>query len=391
MTIAVADVRTATEETLKALLGLPETQTLDFKRDVYGRADSARREFCKDVCGLANTRGGDLVLGIEEKEHVAALLIGLPRGGLKDELQRLQQLVLTAIEPRILGVTFHEVPLSNGNSALVIRVPQSMDLPHRISQNNSNQFFVRHTTDTVEASLLELRRMFELAGSELKQAESFHMNRVSRLMGNREPCSLSGKDEGYSALHIIPFGYGRQSGSLDLSGLYDGPWLTFMPIGAASARRYYCADGFAAARADGEGKSFAYTLVMRSGAVEAPDANLFMSAARVQDARVINAIRVRDDVEQAVASYLKGLIALGAHGPWFVCLTLCNCQNARVAVPNHSGWEHERLPTGPVLKDACLSLPSVMVEEKHADRNAAREALRPMPDALWQAAGKGKM
>ena len=70
MSIAVADARTVTEETLRGLLGLPETETLDYKRDAYGRSDADKREFCKDVSGLANTRGGDLVLGMEEKDHV---------------------------------------------------------------------------------------------------------------------------------------------------------------------------------------------------------------------------------------------------------------------------------------------------------------------------------
>jgi predicted HTH transcriptional regulator len=214
MSIAVADARTVTEETLRGLLGLPETETLDYKRDAYGRSDADKREFCKDVSGLANTRGGDLVLGMEEKDHVASALVGLQGVNVKDEIQHLQQLVLTAIEPRLVGVVFHEVGLANGASALVIRVPQSMDLPHRVSQNNSNRFFVRHTTDTVEASLLELRRMFELAGSEFDNAERLRLERANRLEQNREPCLLSGKNEGYYALHIIPFGYSRQSGWL---------------------------------------------------------------------------------------------------------------------------------------------------------------------------------
>jgi len=37
----------------------PESQTLDFKRELPGIDDRAKQEFLKDVCAFANASGGD--------------------------------------------------------------------------------------------------------------------------------------------------------------------------------------------------------------------------------------------------------------------------------------------------------------------------------------------
>ncbi len=52
----------------------PEADTLDFKRDLPGGLDKDKQELLKDVCSLANTDGGDLVNGIEEKAGAASAL-----------------------------------------------------------------------------------------------------------------------------------------------------------------------------------------------------------------------------------------------------------------------------------------------------------------------------
>ena len=46
---------------------VPEGLRLEYKRELYGNSDSDKREFLKDVTALANSHGGHLILGIEEK------------------------------------------------------------------------------------------------------------------------------------------------------------------------------------------------------------------------------------------------------------------------------------------------------------------------------------
>jgi predicted HTH transcriptional regulator len=50
------------------VIQVPEAFDLDFKSQLYGRADKDRRELAADVAALANTSGGLIVLGIEEDD-----------------------------------------------------------------------------------------------------------------------------------------------------------------------------------------------------------------------------------------------------------------------------------------------------------------------------------
>ena len=63
----LTDIRT---EDIEALIAnaASESTTLEFKRDLPGGTDDAKREFLADISALANTSGGDLLYGIEEQD-----------------------------------------------------------------------------------------------------------------------------------------------------------------------------------------------------------------------------------------------------------------------------------------------------------------------------------
>jgi schlafen family protein len=50
-----------------------EGHDLDWKHDLYGGADSGKRQLSADVAALANTAGGLIVLGIAEDAHACAV------------------------------------------------------------------------------------------------------------------------------------------------------------------------------------------------------------------------------------------------------------------------------------------------------------------------------
>src|SRR5207302_281178 len=157
MSIPVVDLAAITQNMLVELIGLAETQTLEFKGETYGANDQARRELCKDVSAMANSAGGDIVLGLAEEDHVATALSGIGGANAHAEIQRLQNIVSMAIEPPVFGVRFHPVDVEGGKQVIIIRVPRSLDLPHRVTHGGVNKFYVRRTADTYEAGMSELR------------------------------------------------------------------------------------------------------------------------------------------------------------------------------------------------------------------------------------------
>lgn len=127
----VLDFRNATEDTLRLLITgqWMESSELEFKSaDTFLRPknpDHLRDELSKDVSSFANSNGGTIFLGIDEVQHQATSLRGIPPSILDKE--RLEQLIFSNMSPRILDLHIRPVPLVQtepGTFAYVIAVPK---------------------------------------------------------------------------------------------------------------------------------------------------------------------------------------------------------------------------------------------------------------------------
>ncbi len=78
--------------------GVSEEFDLDFKRDLYGRSDAAKRELAGDVAALANTAGGVILIGVDEDDHArASAAPGVDVSD--DERARMLQVVAAGVAP----------------------------------------------------------------------------------------------------------------------------------------------------------------------------------------------------------------------------------------------------------------------------------------------------
>jgi predicted HTH transcriptional regulator len=61
-----------TEADLRRLIdtGAREITVIDFKRQTYGDREKPRKDFLKDISALANTSGGDSVIGMDESDGI---------------------------------------------------------------------------------------------------------------------------------------------------------------------------------------------------------------------------------------------------------------------------------------------------------------------------------
>ena len=128
--------------TLQALCddGAAKSSTLDFKRDASKtQIADPEIEFAKDVCAFANASGGDLVYGIEERQHVA--LRPAPFSGEPFDAcaRRFTQVLVNHVEPRIAGILFKEAPFVDQSDALIVRVPASIDAPQSLPRPRAHR------------------------------------------------------------------------------------------------------------------------------------------------------------------------------------------------------------------------------------------------------------
>lgn len=132
---------------------------LDYKLSVarpMGKAE--KKEFLKDISGFANSGGGILIYGCDEPSRQPTWqqqLVGIADGpGLATDMERI---AASAVDPRVPGLRFRAILLTNTNYCIVVYVPPSSVKPHMVTLDRSNRFFIRHSESTNPMTTQEVR------------------------------------------------------------------------------------------------------------------------------------------------------------------------------------------------------------------------------------------
>lgn len=101
---------------------IPESLTLDYKSSAALAKDSkSRDELCKDVSAFANSSGGQIVYGIEEKANKAVKL----DAGSDISREWIEQVISSNVQPRIRGLIITPVSMGGNRHAYVLTIPAS--------------------------------------------------------------------------------------------------------------------------------------------------------------------------------------------------------------------------------------------------------------------------
>jgi hypothetical protein len=80
-----------TKADILALIGNePEGRIIDYKRDLIGNSDGDKKEFLYDISSFANTQGGYLVIGVEERGGIPSKIVGLANVNTDNEISALR-------------------------------------------------------------------------------------------------------------------------------------------------------------------------------------------------------------------------------------------------------------------------------------------------------------
>lgn len=157
---------------LKNLLMKNEGPKLDFKQDMDLTTDSGRKELAKDVCAIANSKGGRgyILVGVEDKSKK---VIGIDADKIWEE--QIQQIVCSRIDPPI-PVSIEYVNYE-GKVVLVINIYDGPQRPYQLRDNGAFHIRRGSTTDIMRkqeiASALQENLMLN---SELCPITSSNLN-----------------------------------------------------------------------------------------------------------------------------------------------------------------------------------------------------------------------
>jgi hypothetical protein len=162
-------LETVTKADIEDLLGWPENETLEFNEALPGENGTpdpwltggnvtkyAKREMFKEIVALANTAGGNFILGIEESDEKPPVAKSIkPIRGCVDLAERLRRSASSSIDPPIPGLNSRGIETQDDGSGIVVfRVPQSRSAPHRSSDRHC---YVRRGDESVPMSMREIQ------------------------------------------------------------------------------------------------------------------------------------------------------------------------------------------------------------------------------------------
>jgi Putative DNA-binding domain len=371
--LSKADIRQVTFEDLLALQTnqVPESHTLDYKRD-FPTDREGRVRLAADVVAFANTRGGDLVLGVEEKGGVIARIVPVQLTDVDKDLLGLVSAFTDLIEPKIVGMLMHPVKVDGGH-VVVIRVPPSFHGPHRVTRTGT--FYTRTSTGIDPMDITALRSAFLQSATAIEKAAAFRELRVSGLRDRPMPAPLAEGPLGI--LHIIPvsslFGAVRN----EMTALKSIAQAIQPPLDNGGWGPRINFDG---AMSASSGESLrAYTQVFRDGSIES------VLSLKVEYSDVVFVATFEEILKQGHhATLVAAYKALGNSGPAFIMLSFRDIGGALIEGPGRA-WAAFSGPA--IVPDfhKSLLLPEVYVES-FAD--AAAQIYEPLFDMVWNTTGR---
>lgn len=144
------------------------TKTLNSKNAIANN----KALMAKEMCAFANSEGGILVVGVEVKDGKVVPACEEPN--LENFLEK--QKISRYLEPSLKGLNFKSLSVADGgNKPVIIMIPKSDFLPHRVISNYSNidqneakgiagEYFVREGSDSHKIPEQLVRAMYLSAG-----------------------------------------------------------------------------------------------------------------------------------------------------------------------------------------------------------------------------------
>lgn len=263
----------ATIENLKRN-GVAESTTLEYKSELPGTSDEQRREFLKDVSALANTAGGDLLLGVTEKDGLIVDILGIEIPSPDKTILDLEQRIRDGIEPRLRpNPQFHTFEIAAGKRVLVIRVGQSWNSPHRVTFKGHGHFYGRGSAGSYAMNVQQLRDAFTASATMIEKIRAFRNQRVDAVLRQFQlPVPLQDEGRPVLILHLVPLAAFASRFAIDIAAqsdrLRDFSPIGFQPRDGTSRLNLDGRVNYAGHDREKDPRWESYTQLYRSGIVE---------------------------------------------------------------------------------------------------------------------------
>lgn len=149
-----------TENDLKDLIhnGIEESLNLDYKSArSLDKSEAKKGELAKDISAFANSNGGIIIYGIEEKDHKPIEFSFVDGAVLNKEW--LENVIDSNIHPRIQSIQIFPIRVENKltNTIYLVKIPESINAPH---MSADKKYYRRYNFKSVPMEEYEIRNLY---------------------------------------------------------------------------------------------------------------------------------------------------------------------------------------------------------------------------------------
>jgi Putative DNA-binding domain len=355
-----------------------EDYHIEYKQAVLrdGKERQDKVDFLASVTSFANTIGGDLLIGVESESGLPVGLAGWQGVDVDKAKLRIEHLLRDLVEPRV-AFTIREIPLANGNTVLVLRVPWSWAQPHMVRVDQVNRFYYRHSAGKDIMNVAQLRAAFALTTRLEEQVRRFRDERIKAIKNGTDG-RLTPPPAPTVVVHVVPFESLRAGFTLDLEATMKIAQGGLLPLGTGSNGHVYTLDGIFCF--DDLPTCNVYTQVFRKGIMETASRRLL---AHPHGKKLIPCGAIPRDVLGFVRSAIAFYQRISVPPPFVVMMSIIGVQGFEFATSTELGVGYY---THRVDRDD-LVLPEVLVQDV---TTSPTDLCRPMFDTLFNAAGFAK-
>lgn len=360
-----------------------ESRTLEYKQALPGKSDSERKEFLADISSFANSAGGDIVYGVPDKRDAEGKTTGLPdvplgiEGLIEDqEARRLENMIRDGIAPRLAGVEIQSVAGFDKGPCLVVRIPNSFAKPHIVARGES-RFYCRTSKGKYPLDVGEIRAAFAQSEELPRRIKEFRVDRIARIDAGDTPTPMNGGPK--LVFHVVPIASLDPSVRLDMREIsrFSGPCFAMCAVNRSTE---YNLDGFLI-NSDSISQKFrgGYVQIFRNATIETVDGSM-MDAER-HPSSSLPSLKFETEIIKTFSAFLTFHRTLGIPPPYAVMLTLVGVNGIEMG----AGRETAALCSARNAFDRdIVAVPEIILNEVP---EKPEQALRPLFDMVWQAAG----
>jgi hypothetical protein len=310
--------------------GVAEGRTLEYKRDLPGGGNEARKEFLADVTSFANAQGGDIIYGLSATNGVATEVHGLEVDDLDARSRALEDRILTGAEPRIPGVKLRWISTDDGKHILLIRIAASAIAPHRVIIAGGSKFFGRKGNGKYEMDTQELREAFTSTEALPARLRALHFEAVDAAVRDELPAGLG--DGPKAIVSVIPMNYFREQLDLDITP--ENALAPFKPGGHMEAVEMIegvllHTDG------GGQGRMDSYAVTHRRGRTDMVwTIGYVLNPVQGDERCVVPYQRFKEGLIDGALSPVSRLRPFSIEGPWVVLTTVTGIKDSILVINN---------------------------------------------------------